>query len=97
VVAGTINNLSGYRLIDPQHNICVEGERFDLSAEYVIKSCKQLEREDDEDEYIHGEMEEFYEEEGRDPYSSHKFTRWLAKRQLSCAQQIRAQFGWPWS
>jgi hypothetical protein len=43
--SGTIDNLGGYRLIDPQHNICVEGERFNLSAEYVIKSCKQLERE----------------------------------------------------
>ena len=37
---GTIDNLGGYRLIDPWHNVCVEGERFDLSAEYVIEVCE---------------------------------------------------------
>ena len=36
-------------------------------------------------------MEAFYDEEGREPYSSHEFTRWLTKRQVSCANQIRAQ------
>jgi hypothetical protein len=44
--SGTIDNLGGYRFIDPQHNICVEGERFDLSAEYVIESCEQLKHHD---------------------------------------------------
>jgi hypothetical protein len=27
------------------HNICVDGERFDLSAEYVIESCAEREAE----------------------------------------------------
>jgi hypothetical protein len=44
--SGTIDNFGGYRLIDPWRNVCIDGERFDLSAEYVIESCEQLEQRD---------------------------------------------------
>jgi hypothetical protein len=42
----TIDNFGGYRLIDPWLNVCIDGERFDLSAEYVIESCEQLKQRD---------------------------------------------------
>jgi len=39
--AGTVDNWGGYQLIDAHHNFVVEGVRFDLSAEEVIKICKR--------------------------------------------------------
>jgi hypothetical protein len=38
--AGTVDNWGGYQLIDAHHNFVVEGARFDLSAEEVIKICE---------------------------------------------------------
>ncbi len=37
----TADNLCGYMLIDPVRNACVRGSRFELSAEEVIKFCKE--------------------------------------------------------
>ena len=39
--AGTVDNFGGYQLINAYHNFVVEGVRFDLSAEEVIKLCKR--------------------------------------------------------
>jgi len=38
--AGTVDNWGGYQLIDARHNFVVDGSRFDLSAEEVIKICE---------------------------------------------------------
>jgi hypothetical protein len=43
---GSIDNFGGYRLVDPDGNWVVAGERFDMSAEDVIARCST---EDDED------------------------------------------------
>jgi hypothetical protein len=34
-----MRNLGGYRLIDPNRNCIIAGERFDLSAADVIEYC----------------------------------------------------------
>jgi hypothetical protein len=39
--AGSIDNLGGYALIDPEHNLIVEGSRFSLSPEQMLKLCKE--------------------------------------------------------
>jgi hypothetical protein len=38
---GSIDNLGGFMLIDPRHNFCVAGPRFDLEAEAVIDYCQE--------------------------------------------------------
>jgi len=39
--AGTVDSWGGYQLIDSHHNLVVDGSRFDLSAEEVIKICER--------------------------------------------------------
>jgi hypothetical protein len=39
--AGTVDNWGGYQLIDAHRNFVVNGSRFDLSAEEVIKICER--------------------------------------------------------
>jgi hypothetical protein len=39
--AGTVDNWGGYQLIDAHHNFVVDGSRFDLSAEEVIRICER--------------------------------------------------------
>jgi hypothetical protein len=39
--AGSIDNHGGFMLIEPERNLCIAGERFDLSAQYVIEYCQQ--------------------------------------------------------
>ena len=34
--ANSIDNYGGFMLVDPYHNVIVDGSRYDLSAEYVI-------------------------------------------------------------
>ena len=41
--ADSIGNLSGFMLIDPYRNFVIEGSRFDLIPEDVIKFCGQRE------------------------------------------------------
>ena len=36
----TVDNFGGFKLIDVHHNCVVDGSRFDLSAEEVIKICE---------------------------------------------------------
>ena len=38
---GTVDNFGGYQLIDAHHNFIMDGSRFNLSAEEVIKICKR--------------------------------------------------------
>ncbi len=38
--AGTPDNFGGFMLIDPDRNLCVGGERFDMTAEEVIARCE---------------------------------------------------------
>jgi hypothetical protein len=40
-----LNNLGGYRIIDPYHNFIVAGERFDLSLEEVEAFLDDYEQE----------------------------------------------------
>ena len=37
--AGTIDNLGGFRIVDPHLNAILYGEHFDLSAQEVIDLC----------------------------------------------------------
>jgi hypothetical protein len=37
---GSIDNHGGFMLIDPWRNLCVAGERFDMSPEDVIAWCQ---------------------------------------------------------
>jgi len=37
---GTVDNFGGYQLIDAHHNFIMDGSRFNLSAEEVIKICE---------------------------------------------------------
>jgi hypothetical protein len=37
---GTIDNYGGFALFDPYSNFIVCGEKYDLSAEYVIEYCR---------------------------------------------------------
>jgi hypothetical protein len=39
----SINNQCGWRVIDPFHNVCLHGERFELSPEDVIALCGEYE------------------------------------------------------
>jgi hypothetical protein len=41
--AGTIDNFGEFMLIEPSRNICVAGNRWDLSAEEVIQYCNEEE------------------------------------------------------
>ena len=36
---GSVDNLGGFMLINPESNFPVEGFRFDLTANYVIEYC----------------------------------------------------------
>lgn len=36
---GTIDNQGGYRLLDRNNNFIVAGERYDLTADEVLKFC----------------------------------------------------------
>jgi len=40
---GTIDNLGGFRLIDPDGNFIVAGERFDLDPDEIIELCQERE------------------------------------------------------
>jgi hypothetical protein len=40
--SGTIDNQGGFQLINPYTNRVVNGSRFDLSADEVIKICAEL-------------------------------------------------------
>jgi hypothetical protein len=39
-LVGSINNRGGFRVVDPQRNYIVAGERHDFTAEDVIAFCK---------------------------------------------------------
>jgi hypothetical protein len=39
--SGSIDNFGGFMLVDPYINCVVNGERFNMSAEDVIKFCKE--------------------------------------------------------
>ena len=41
---GSVDNLGGFMLINPEMNIPVDGERFDLSAQYVLEYCAMIDR-----------------------------------------------------
>ena len=38
---GSIDNLGGFMLVDPQYNVCVAGQKFDLEPEAVIDYCQE--------------------------------------------------------
>ena len=38
---GSLDNQCGFMLLDPVTGACVDGSRYDLSAEYVIQYCSQ--------------------------------------------------------
>jgi hypothetical protein len=38
----SIDNLGGFRLVDPYYNAVVNGERFDLSAAEVLELCQGI-------------------------------------------------------
>ena len=45
---GSVDNLGGFMLINPESNFPVDGFRFDLTANYVIEYCANLEEEEEE-------------------------------------------------
>jgi len=41
--ANSVDNHGGFMLIEPERNIIIAGDRFDLSAEQVLELCKHWE------------------------------------------------------
>ena len=39
---GSVDNLGGFMLINPESNNPVNGVRFDLTAEYVLEYCAMI-------------------------------------------------------
>ena len=39
--AGSIDNFGEFMLVEPMHNICVAGSRWDMTAEEVIEYCAE--------------------------------------------------------
>jgi hypothetical protein len=38
---GTIRNLGGFRIVDPDRNMIVAGENYELNADEVVTFCQQ--------------------------------------------------------
>jgi hypothetical protein len=71
--AGTIDNHGGFRLIEPRDNVCIAGERFDLTAEDVI----ELAPDNPDDPLEYKIIRAFLREHGRHPKHKAELQVWL--------------------